>query len=104
MAEIAAGVLHDVGNVLNSLGIANSAALRDLKAMRLERLELAFGRFENLPRIRWSDMPDDMISNLVNQGCRFTGRVHSSHFCTSTSRFSKRFTDKNGVWRSQDID
>jgi signal transduction histidine kinase len=41
MAEIAAGVLHDVGNVLNSLGIANSTALRELKALRLDGLQRA---------------------------------------------------------------
>jgi hypothetical protein len=32
----------------------------------------AIGRFENLPRIPWSGLPADMISSLVNQGCRFT--------------------------------
>ena len=41
MAEIATGILHNVGNVLNSLGIANTTARRDLKALRLERLEQA---------------------------------------------------------------
>jgi signal transduction histidine kinase len=41
MAEIAAGVLHNVGNVLNSLGIANSTALRELKALRLDSLQRA---------------------------------------------------------------
>jgi PAS domain S-box-containing protein len=39
MAEIATGVLHNVGNVLNSLGIANSTALHNLKTLRLDRLE-----------------------------------------------------------------
>jgi len=39
MAEVATGVLHNVGNVLNSLGIANTTACRDLKTMRLDRLE-----------------------------------------------------------------
>jgi PAS domain S-box-containing protein len=43
MAEIATGVLHNVGNVLNSLGIANATARRELKALRLERLEQATG-------------------------------------------------------------
>ncbi|MGO9992280.1 MAG: PAS domain S-box protein [Steroidobacteraceae bacterium] len=38
-AEIATGVLHNVGNVLNSLGIANSTALRDLRALRVDRLQ-----------------------------------------------------------------
>jgi PAS domain S-box-containing protein len=41
MAEIATGVIHNVGNVLNSLGIANSTARRELKSLRLERLERA---------------------------------------------------------------
>jgi signal transduction histidine kinase len=41
MAEIAAGVLHNVGNVLNSLGIANSTVLRELKALRLDGLRRA---------------------------------------------------------------
>jgi C4-dicarboxylate-specific signal transduction histidine kinase len=41
MAEIATGVLHNVGNVLNSLGIANSTARREFKGLRLERLEQA---------------------------------------------------------------
>ena len=41
MAEIATGVLHNVGNVLNSLGIANTTARRDLKALRLDRLDQA---------------------------------------------------------------
>ena len=39
MAEIATGVLHNVGNVLNSLGIAATMAGRELKALRLDRLE-----------------------------------------------------------------
>jgi len=41
MAEIATGVLHNVGNILNSLGIANTTAQRELKSLRLDRLELA---------------------------------------------------------------
>lgn len=41
MAEIATGALHNVGNLLNSLGIANTTARRELKALRLERLEQA---------------------------------------------------------------
>ena len=41
MAEIATGVLHNVGNILNSLGIANSTARRELKSLRLDRLEQA---------------------------------------------------------------
>ena len=41
MAEIATGVLHNVGNVLNSLGIANTTARRDLKTLRLDRLDRA---------------------------------------------------------------
>ena len=41
MAEIATGVLHNVGNVLNSLGIANTTARRGLKTLRLDRLEQA---------------------------------------------------------------
>jgi light-regulated signal transduction histidine kinase (bacteriophytochrome) len=39
MAEIAIGVLHNVGNVLNSLGVANAAARRSLNAVRVQRLE-----------------------------------------------------------------
>jgi PAS domain S-box-containing protein len=39
MAEIATGVLHNVGNILNSLGIANSTASRALKALRVEQLD-----------------------------------------------------------------
>jgi len=38
IAEFATGVLHNVGNVLNSLGIANTTALRELKRMRIDRL------------------------------------------------------------------
>ncbi len=41
MAEIATGVLHNVGNILNSLGIANSTARRAMKSLRLEQLEQA---------------------------------------------------------------
>lgn len=41
MAEIASGVLHSVGNVVNSLGIANATIRRDLKTLRLEQLEQA---------------------------------------------------------------
>ncbi len=41
MAEIITGVLHNVGNVLNSLGVANATARQSLKAMRVERLEQA---------------------------------------------------------------
>ena len=47
MAEIATGVLHNVGNVLNSLGIANTAARRDLKTLRLDRLEQATTTIRN---------------------------------------------------------
>ena len=35
-------------------------------------MQQAIGRFENLSRIPWSGLPADLISNLVNQGCRFT--------------------------------
>jgi PAS domain S-box-containing protein len=41
MAEIATGVLHNVGNVLNSLGIANSTARRQIQGLRMERLAQA---------------------------------------------------------------
>jgi len=41
MAEIATGVLHNVGNVLNSLGIANTTARRELQALRLDQLQQA---------------------------------------------------------------
>jgi len=41
MAEIATGALHNVGNVLNSLGTANTTARRELKGLRLDRLEQA---------------------------------------------------------------
>jgi signal transduction histidine kinase len=41
MAEVATVVLHSVGNVLNSLGIANETIRRDLNALRLEQLEQA---------------------------------------------------------------
>ena len=41
MAEIATGVLHNVGNVLNSLGIASDTAIQGLKSLRLDRLEQA---------------------------------------------------------------
>jgi PAS domain S-box-containing protein len=41
MAEIATGVLHNVGNVLNSLGIANTMARRELRALRPDRLQQA---------------------------------------------------------------
>jgi signal transduction histidine kinase len=41
MAEIATGILHSVGNVVNSLGIAHETMRRDLKALRVEQLEQA---------------------------------------------------------------
>jgi signal transduction histidine kinase len=41
MAEIAIGVLHNVGNVLNSLGVATTTLGRNLKALRVEQLEQA---------------------------------------------------------------
>jgi len=41
MAEVVTGVLHNVGNVLNSLMTANTTARRDLKDLRLDRLEQA---------------------------------------------------------------
>jgi len=41
MAEIASGALHNVGNILNSLGTANITARRGLKGLRLERLDQA---------------------------------------------------------------
>jgi signal transduction histidine kinase len=39
MAEVATGVLHNVGNVLNSLGVASSTAQARLKASQFDRLE-----------------------------------------------------------------
>jgi signal transduction histidine kinase/DNA-binding response OmpR family regulator len=41
MAEIASNVLHDVSNVLDNLDTANTGALRDLKALRLDQPEQA---------------------------------------------------------------
>jgi PAS domain S-box-containing protein len=38
MAEIATGVLHNVGNVLNSVGTANTTARRELKNLRIDQL------------------------------------------------------------------
>lgn len=39
MAEVATGVLHNVGNVLNSLGVASSTAQARLKASQFDRVE-----------------------------------------------------------------
>jgi len=41
MAEIATGVLHNVGNLLNSLSAANTTARSELQSLRLDRLEQA---------------------------------------------------------------
>jgi signal transduction histidine kinase len=41
MAEVATGVLHSVGNVVNSLGVGNTTMRRDIKALRIDRLEHA---------------------------------------------------------------
>jgi hypothetical protein len=41
MTVIATGVLNNVGNVLNSLGIANTTARRELQSLRLDRLQQA---------------------------------------------------------------
>ena len=41
MAEIATGVLHSVGNVINSLGVSHTTIRRGIKALRLEQLEQA---------------------------------------------------------------
>lgn len=53
MAQIATGVLHNVGNILNSLGIANATARRDVNALRVDRLEQAVSLIrsnrDNLP-------------------------------------------------------
>ncbi len=38
MAEVATGVLHNVGNVLNSLGVASSTAQMRLKACQIEKV------------------------------------------------------------------
>jgi signal transduction histidine kinase len=38
MAEVATGVLHDVGNVLNSLGVASATAQMRLKAWQVHRV------------------------------------------------------------------
>jgi signal transduction histidine kinase len=38
MAEVATGVLHNVGNVLNSLGVASSTAQARLKACQIDRV------------------------------------------------------------------
>jgi signal transduction histidine kinase len=39
MAEVATGVLHNVGNVLNSLGVASSTAQARLKASQFDRVQ-----------------------------------------------------------------
>ena len=39
MAEVATGVLHNVGNVLNSLGVASSTVQARLKASQYDRIE-----------------------------------------------------------------
>lgn len=39
MAEVATGVLHNVGNVLNSLGVSNSTARARLRSARVDRVE-----------------------------------------------------------------
>lgn len=46
MAEVATGVLHNVGNVLNSLGIASSAAQMRLKASQIEKVGQVAGLLE----------------------------------------------------------
>jgi sigma-B regulation protein RsbU (phosphoserine phosphatase) len=41
MAEVASGVMHSVDQLLNRLGIANTAALRDLQVLHLDQPEQA---------------------------------------------------------------
>jgi PAS domain S-box-containing protein len=77
IAQIATGVLHNVGNVLNSLGIANAMVGTIHKAMRLERLEkagelLATNR-ETLPLFLTEDargrhLPDYLIAMSAQLG------------------------------------
>ncbi len=43
MAEVATGVLHNVGNVLNSLGVASSTAQARLKSSQIERVAQVAG-------------------------------------------------------------
>ena len=47
MAEIATGVLHNVGDALNSLGDASTTARRELQALRLDRLQQASSMINN---------------------------------------------------------
>jgi PAS domain S-box-containing protein len=46
MAEVATGVLHNVGNVLNSLGVASSTAQSRLKASQFDRVQKVAGMLE----------------------------------------------------------
>lgn len=46
MAEVATGVLHNVGNVLNSLGVASSTAQSRLKASQFERVQRVAALFD----------------------------------------------------------
>lgn len=59
MAEVATGVLHNVGNVLNSLGVATSTAQSRLRASPIERVtrvaELFEAQQEDLFRFLSSD-------------------------------------------------
>ena len=49
MAEIAIGVLHNVGNVLNSVNVASSVASERLAAIRMDRLRQAARMLEQPP-------------------------------------------------------
>jgi C4-dicarboxylate-specific signal transduction histidine kinase len=65
MAEVATGVLHNVGNVLNSLGISASTAQAHVQTAPLERLERVAAMLEEqragllaVTSERWKVMPE----------------------------------------------
>jgi PAS domain S-box-containing protein len=59
MAEVARGVLHSVGNVVNSLGITNATIRRNLRALRLEQLEQAASLVQENRAMLASFLTDD---------------------------------------------
>ena len=110
MAEVATGVLHNVGNVLNSLNVSASVISAGLKESKADSL----AKLSALLRQHAADLGDFMATIRRVDGCRsFSNRLPSTHSLNEivcwpkqnhssemwiTSRRSSRCSNRTRPW------
>ncbi len=93
MAEVAAAVSHSVGNVVNSLGVANATVRRDLRSLRLDQLQQA----SNLISHNRENLASFLVSDERGQHLPDYLPALSAHICSIVNAIQADLDTTDGL-------